>query len=152
MSRMANCVPKISCPHPVLRSEAARLERSAVRERERFSTRCPQVCPPGLWTSRVSFLRYLHAGRGLYPPEVGQGWWWGEHGHCYADRADAERQGAVARVNGYTGDERRRLAFDRASVRTYDQDGRLHVAVTPISKANVGIVKLVEMACANPSN
>ena len=29
------------------------------------------------------------------------------------------------------------LAFDRASVRTYDQDGRLHVAVTPISKANV---------------
>ncbi|WP_233868699.1 DUF2213 domain-containing protein [Paraburkholderia adhaesiva] len=30
-----------------------------------------------------------------------------------------------------------RLAFDRASVRTYDQDGRLHVAVTPISKANV---------------
>ena len=31
----------------------------------------------------------------------------------------------------------RRLAFDRASVRTYDQDGRLHVAVTPISKANV---------------
>lgn len=30
-----------------------------------------------------------------------------------------------------------RLAFDRASVRTYDQDGRLHVEVTPISKANV---------------
>ncbi|WP_244829223.1 DUF2213 domain-containing protein [Caballeronia sp. TF1N1] len=30
-----------------------------------------------------------------------------------------------------------RLAFDRASVRTYDQDGRLHVAITPISKANV---------------
>lgn len=31
----------------------------------------------------------------------------------------------------------RRLAFDRASVRTYDHDGRVHVAVTPISKANV---------------
>lgn len=30
-----------------------------------------------------------------------------------------------------------RLAFDRASVRTWDQDGRLHVAITPISKANV---------------
>lgn len=30
-----------------------------------------------------------------------------------------------------------RLAFDRASVRTYDVDGRLHVAMTPISKANV---------------
>lgn len=29
------------------------------------------------------------------------------------------------------------LAFDRASVRRYDDDGRLHVAVTNISKANV---------------
>ncbi|MGO4171566.1 DUF2213 domain-containing protein [Bosea sp. TAF32] len=29
------------------------------------------------------------------------------------------------------------LAFDRASTRTYDQDGHLHVARTPISKANV---------------
>ncbi|WP_196493275.1 DUF2213 domain-containing protein [Burkholderia territorii] len=29
------------------------------------------------------------------------------------------------------------LAFDRASVRTWDQDGRLHIAITPISKANV---------------
>ncbi|MEZ2410537.1 DUF2213 domain-containing protein [Bosea sp. RCC_152_1] len=29
------------------------------------------------------------------------------------------------------------LAFDRASARTYDQDGHLHVARTPISKANV---------------
>ncbi|MDB5777601.1 MAG: uncharacterized protein JWP38_3734 [Herbaspirillum sp.] len=29
------------------------------------------------------------------------------------------------------------LAFDRASVRTVDQDGRLHVALTHISKANV---------------
>ncbi len=31
----------------------------------------------------------------------------------------------------------RALAFDRASVRTYDQEGRLHVAITHISKANV---------------
>lgn len=30
-----------------------------------------------------------------------------------------------------------RLAFDRGSVRTIDQDGRLHVAITNISKANV---------------
>ena len=30
-----------------------------------------------------------------------------------------------------------RLAFDRASVRTYDADGMLHVSRTPISKANV---------------
>jgi uncharacterized protein len=29
------------------------------------------------------------------------------------------------------------LAFDGASVRSYDQDGRLHIEVTPISKANV---------------
>ena len=29
------------------------------------------------------------------------------------------------------------LAFDRSSVRTFDADGRLHVARTPISKANV---------------
>lgn len=33
-----------------------------------------------------------------------------------------------------TGD---RLAIDRASVRTVDDDGRLHIAKTPISKANV---------------
>jgi hypothetical protein len=33
------------------------------------------------------------------------------------------------------GDER--LAFDKASVRTIDTDGRMHVEVTPISKANV---------------
>ncbi|CAI9399199.1 DUF2213 domain-containing protein [Lelliottia sp. T2.26D-8] len=30
-----------------------------------------------------------------------------------------------------------RFAFDRASVRTYDQDGMLHVALTPVSKANI---------------
>ncbi|WP_324723838.1 DUF2213 domain-containing protein [Lelliottia sp. JS-SCA-14] len=29
------------------------------------------------------------------------------------------------------------LAFDRASVRTYDADGKLHVELTPISKANI---------------
>jgi uncharacterized protein len=29
------------------------------------------------------------------------------------------------------------LAFDRASARSYDADGRLHVAATAISKANV---------------
>ena len=76
-------------------------------------------------------------------PEGGHGWRWGEHGHCYRERADAERQGAAAYANGYAGDAVRetrhaqRLAFDRASVRSFDQDGRLHVEVTPISKANV---------------
>ncbi|MGO4738636.1 DUF2213 domain-containing protein [Bosea sp. 2KB_26] len=36
-----------------------------------------------------------------------------------------------------TGNAGGTLAFDRASARTYDQDGHLHVARTPISKANV---------------
>lgn len=36
-----------------------------------------------------------------------------------------------------TGNAGGTLAFDRASTRTYDQDGHLHVARTPISKANV---------------
>ncbi len=31
------------------------------------------------------------------------------------------------------------FAFDKASVRTYDADGKLHVALTPISKANICI-------------
>ncbi|MEX9651817.1 DUF2213 domain-containing protein [Providencia sp. PROV117] len=31
------------------------------------------------------------------------------------------------------------FAFDKASVRTYDEDGMMHVALTPISKANVCI-------------
>lgn len=30
-----------------------------------------------------------------------------------------------------------KFAFDKASVRTYDADGKMHVALTPISKANV---------------
>lgn len=32
-----------------------------------------------------------------------------------------------------------KFAFDKASVRTYDEDGMMHVALTPISKANVCI-------------
>lgn len=67
-------------------------------------------------------------------PDGKSGWKWGDHGNCYADRADAERQAAAAHASGFVGDA---LAFDRGSVRTYDQDGRLHVAVTNISKANI---------------
>ena len=66
-------------------------------------------------------------------PEGGDGFQWGS-GKCYRNRADAEKQAAAAHAHGYTGDE---LAFDRASVRTYDEDGRMHVALTHISKANV---------------
>lgn len=66
-------------------------------------------------------------------PEGGTGWKWGESGHCYADRADAEKQAQAAYANGYAGDEA--LAFDRASARTYDADNRLHVTRSNISKA-----------------
>jgi len=67
-------------------------------------------------------------------PEGGKGWQWGDHGKCYADRSEAEKQAAAAHANGFTGDS---LAFDRATVRRIDEDGRLHVAITNISKANV---------------
>lgn len=42
---------------------------------------------------------------------------------------DAAMESALASAN--------RLAFDKASVRSFDKDGRLHVALTHISKANV---------------
>ena len=68
-------------------------------------------------------------------PDGKSGYRWGKHGKCYADRADAEKQAEAAHANGYAGDAV--LAFDRASVRSKDVDGRLHVEITPISKANV---------------
>ena len=66
-------------------------------------------------------------------PEGGKGWQWGDHGKCYASRADAEKQEAAAHANGFTGDA---WAFDR-SARTIDADGRMHVAMSNISKATV---------------
>lgn len=68
-------------------------------------------------------------------PSGGKGFKWGGSGKCYPDRASAERQAAAAHANGFHGD--RALAFDKASVRTIDTDGRMHISVTPISKANV---------------
>jgi hypothetical protein len=68
-------------------------------------------------------------------PEGGKGWKWGDAGKCYRDRADAEKQAAAAHANWFTGDSA--IAFDYASVRRFDEDGRLHVALTNISKANV---------------
>ncbi len=68
-------------------------------------------------------------------PGGGDGWKWGDHGTCYADRADAEKQASAAHANGYAGDAA--IALDRATVRSVDADGRLHVALTNISKANV---------------
>ena len=38
-----------------------------------------------------------------------------------------------------------KFAFDKASVRTYDEDGMMHVALTPISKANVCVYYGKEM-------
>jgi hypothetical protein len=67
-------------------------------------------------------------------PDGGKGWKWGDQGHCYADRADAEKQAAAAHANGYVGDA---LAFDRGSVRRSDDNGNLHVDSSHISKAMV---------------
>lgn len=70
-------------------------------------------------------------------PDGGKGYRWGDHGKCFANRADAEKQAAAAHANGFVGDSASRLAFDRASVRRIDQDGRLHVEVSNLSKATV---------------
>ena len=67
-------------------------------------------------------------------PEGGSGYKWGASGKCYASRADAERQAAAAHANGFVGDG---VALDAASARWYDEDGRLHVEASNISKANV---------------
>jgi uncharacterized protein DUF2213 len=67
-------------------------------------------------------------------PGGGTGWRWGQHGKCYADRADAEKQAQAIYASGYAGD---RLALDRASVRSFDEYGHLTVSSTPISKAMV---------------
>ena len=69
------------------------------------------------------------------PNGGGKGFQWGSSGKCYESRADAEKQAAAAHANGYAGDET--LAFDRASVRTIDQDGHLHVAESNISMAAI---------------
>lgn len=67
--------------------------------------------------------------------KVDGGWQWGNHGKVYPTKEEAEEQEQAAYANGYTGDSA--LAFDRATVRSFDKDGRLHIEVTPISKANV---------------
>lgn len=67
--------------------------------------------------------------------KVDGGWKWGNHGKVYPTKEEAEEQEQAAYANGYAGDSA--LAFDRATVRSFDKDGRLHIEVTPISKANV---------------
>lgn len=67
--------------------------------------------------------------------KVDGGWRWGNHGKVYPTKEEAEEQEQAAYANGYTGDSA--LAFDRATVRSFDKDGRLHIELTPISKANV---------------
>ena len=54
----------------------------------------------------------------------------------FPDKA-ADEQLAFDKGTLLTARKSDRFAFDRASVRSIDADGRLHVALTPISKANV---------------
>lgn len=61
-------------------------------------------------------------------------WFWGKEGP-FDTKEKAEEVGRAAYANGYAGDSA--LAFDRATVRSFDKDGRLHIEVTPISKANI---------------
>ncbi|WP_288877390.1 DUF2213 domain-containing protein [uncultured Citrobacter sp.] len=61
-------------------------------------------------------------------------WYWGSKGP-FDTQEKAEEVERAAYANGYAKDSA--FAFDRASVRTYDADGKLHVELTPISKANV---------------
>jgi uncharacterized protein len=44
-------------------------------------------------------------------PEGGSGFRWGQHGKCYAERTDAERQEAAARANGWAEDEEPRTLY-----------------------------------------
>lgn len=69
-------------------------------------------------------------------PGGGKGYQWGGKGKCYANRKDAERQAEAAYSNGYAGDADV-FALDKSSSRTKDADGRMHVGLTNISKANV---------------
>lgn len=61
-------------------------------------------------------------------------WYWGGRGP-FDTKEKAEEVERAAYANGYAHDTA--FAFDRASVRSYDADGMLHVSSTPISKANV---------------
>lgn len=61
-------------------------------------------------------------------------WFWGKEGP-FDTKEKAEEVERAAYANGYAGDTA--LAFDRATVRSFDKDGRLHIEVTPISKANI---------------
>lgn len=64
-------------------------------------------------------------------------WYWGTKGPFDTEQKAREVERA-AYANGYAEDSVQSiLAFDRASVRTMDVDGMMHVAMTPISKANV---------------
>src|SRR5689334_10910589 len=78
-------------------------------------------------------------------PDGSQGWKWGHQGRCYADLEHAETQARAAYANGYReGEDELYIpafdhahAFDAASVRSYDEDGHLHVKDARISKATV---------------
>lgn len=68
--------------------------------------------------------------------KVEGGYRWGEHGKIYPTKEEAEAQGRAAYANGYAEDAALSvMAFDRQSVRTFDQDGMMHIKRTPITKA-----------------
>lgn len=60
-------------------------------------------------------------------------------------RPPKDAQGSVDYTNGYEEGKKKKkpgamdsmIAFDKDTVRSYDRDGRLHVSMTPISKANI---------------
>jgi hypothetical protein len=66
--------------------------------------------------------------------KVDGGWRWGKSGKVYPTKEEAEKQEAAAYANGYVGDA---MAFDRMSARTKDNDGRLYIGTTNISKSNI---------------
>jgi len=65
-------------------------------------------------------------------PEGGSGFRWGKSGHCYPERADAERQAAAAHANGYTGDQRVKITDKAGAFRFYTTEPLgPHQSLTP---------------------
>jgi hypothetical protein len=76
----------------------------------------------------------LKKGKSMPVHQKDGSWWWDGRGP-FDTKEKAEEVERAAYANGYAEDAV--FAFDKASVRTYDADGMMHVALTPISKANI---------------
>lgn len=79
-----------------------------------------------------------YAGDLIFGPEIEEALNenWAEEKGYRATADDAEWAPLIAAMDAMR-DDALLLSFDKASVREYDVDGRLHVALTPISKAAV---------------